>query len=435
MSDLLLMGGGRGSYGEPFVYAGNLEFEVSSSQSSPTLPLNLSSEGTYDFTIDWGDGSSDVITTYDQPETSHQYSSAGTYPISISGQIDNTPFFTANTAFNLNSVSAWGNFQLDTSGTFANLTIAYNPVLAPYTGNAQNYRRAFENIGSTFYSPAGGNSIIDLNGWDTSNATSLEGIFARAGFGNVLISNWDVSSVTDMSYAFRESSSDSAVNVSNWDVSNVTNFQHTFSFTYNSFSVSDITGWDTSSATDMSSMFYLAHNFNQNISSWNVSNVQNFTNMFSLNFGFNQPIGSWDMSSATTIAGMFFLGSVFNQPIGNWNTSNVQSFAGVFGNLFTNVKTPFNQDISNWDFTGCLDSDSMLYFFGLGVGGYTAFCSMSQANYEALLISWASQAANMPTGMSNIDSDFVYGAGSAAETARNTLVNTYGWNILDGGAV
>jgi len=435
MSDLLLMGGGRGSYGESFVYAGNLEFEVSSSQSSPTLPLNLSSEGTYDFTIDWGDGSSDVITAYDQPETSHQYSSTGTYPISISGQIDNTPFFTANTAFNLNSVSAWGNFQLDTSGTFANLTIANNPVLAPYTGNVQNYRRAFERTNPKIYNAAGGNSIIDLNGWDTSNATSLEGIFASAKFGNVLISNWDVSSVTDMSYAFFDARSDSAINISNWDVSNVTNFQDTFSFTYSSLSVSDITGWDTSSATNMTNMFKLAHNFNQNISTWNVSNVQSFENMFSQNFGFNQPIGSWDMSSATTIAGMFFLGSVFNQPIGNWNTSNVQSFAGVFGNLFTNVKTPFNQDISNWDFTGCLDSDSMLYIFGLGIAGYTAFCNMSQANYEALLISWASQAANMPTGMRNIDSDFVYGAGSAAEAARTTLVSTYGWTITDGGAV
>jgi len=28
-----------------------------------------------------------------------------------------------------------------------------------------------------------------------------------------------------------------------------------------------------------------------------------------------------------------------------------------------------------------------------------------------------------------------YSAGSAAATARNTLINTYGWTITDGGAV
>jgi len=37
------------------------------------IKLPLESTGTYDFTVDWGDGTSDTITTYNQPEVTHTY--------------------------------------------------------------------------------------------------------------------------------------------------------------------------------------------------------------------------------------------------------------------------------------------------------------------------------------------------------------------------
>jgi len=433
MSDLLLMGGGRGSYGEPFVYAGNLEYTIIERDGSlNNYKLKLDPEGTYDFTIDWGDGSSDVITSYNQPETTHAYSTLGPYTVSVSGRIDNTQFpevnGTAIPDWYISNINSWGNFKIDTSGTFVRSYFSQGVSFPPYSPLNEFLRLTFAR------SQAATNTSIDLNSWDTSSATSLEGIFSEANIGNLLINNWDTSAVTNMENAFTSFTSPNPLNISNWDVSNVTNFARMFNFTQN-LTIGDITGWDTSSATTMEDMFYTS-TFNQNISTWNVSNVQSFRGMFGQNFFFNQPIGSWDMSSATTIQSMFNLGSVFNQPIGNWNTSNVQKFIWIFGgDLFSNNRTPFNQDISNWDFTGCLDNGAMQYIFGIDLGGYTPYCSMSRANYEALLISWASQAANMPTGMLNINSDFVYGAGSAAETARNTLVNTYGWIITDGGAV
>jgi hypothetical protein len=42
----------------------------------------------------------------------------------------------------------------------------------------------------------------------------------------------------------------------------------------------------------------------------------------------------------------------------------------------------------------------------------------------------------MPSNMVDINmGTSTYTTGSAAATARNTLVNTYGWSITDGGAV
>ena len=44
-----------------------------------SLPLNA--------VVDWGDGNTDTITTFNQAETLHTYTSAGTYTISITGDL------------------------------------------------------------------------------------------------------------------------------------------------------------------------------------------------------------------------------------------------------------------------------------------------------------------------------------------------------------
>ena len=88
----------------------------------------------------------------------------------------------------------------------------------------------------------------------------------------------------------------------------------------------------------------------------------------------------------------------------------------------------FDQDISSWDFSS-LNNTSRLSNFFTGAG-------LSTANYDLLLIRWASQASSMPSNMTNVNmGTSTYTTGSAAATARNTLVNTYGWSITDGGAV
>lgn len=51
-----------------------------------TISLPLLDGGIYDFTVDWGDSSSDTITAYDQAEVTHTYSVANTYTVTISGR-------------------------------------------------------------------------------------------------------------------------------------------------------------------------------------------------------------------------------------------------------------------------------------------------------------------------------------------------------------
>ena len=116
---------------------------------------------------------------------------------------------------------------------------------------------------------------------------------------------------------------------------------------------------------------------------------------------------------------MFYGATSFTQPIGNWNVSNVTDMYNMFY-----IARAFDQDISSWDISSATRMTSM--FSG---------ATLSIANYDALLNGWASLDAGETQIPSNI---FYFPTGSskysnAGETARNTLINTYGWTIIDGG--
>ncbi len=90
-----------------------------------------------------------------------------------------------------------------------------------------------------------------LETWDTSNVTTMKGMFYRAKYFNHPIGDWDVSKVEDMSYMFCEAPAFNQP-LEKWDVSNV---------------------------KDMMEMFCAAKSFNQPLNAWDVSNVKNMYNI------------------------------------------------------------------------------------------------------------------------------------------------------------
>ncbi|WP_434338178.1 BspA family leucine-rich repeat surface protein [Mycoplasma capricolum] len=105
------------------------------------------------------------------------------------------------------------------------------------------------------------------------------------------------------------------------------------------------TEWDTKNITDMSYAFYNTTWINEkSIAKWNTSKVTNISSMFSNAYTFNQPIGKWDTSKVKNMSAMFFQASNFNQDISIWNTSNVFDMSYMFYGAEN-----FNQDLSNWN--------------------------------------------------------------------------------------
>ena len=89
----------------------------------------------------------------------------------------------------------------------------------------------------------------------------------------------------------------------NWDTSLVTVMNGAFSSNV-SFN-GDISGWDTSKVTDMGTMFFGASAFNQDLSGWDTSAVTNMAGMFKNAVAFDQEIRGWDVGKVGRFTNMF----------------------------------------------------------------------------------------------------------------------------------
>ena len=189
------------------------------------------------FNIEWGDGTFNFITAFNDPNLLHQYPVAGTYPIKVKGLISGLQFNQNNDRNKLMVISKVDGLIISNAQTFdqcSNMTwtATESPIIT-----TSSFQLMFR-------------SCINFNG---------------------NIGNWNTSSVTNMTTMF----------------GGCTNFNQ------------NIGSWNTSSVTDMQSMFLSCTNFNQNIGSWNTSNVTNMLSMFIFCTNFNQNIGSWNISKVT----------------------------------------------------------------------------------------------------------------------------------------
>ena len=122
---------------------------------------------------------------------------------------------------------------------------------------------------------------INLTGLDTSNVTSMESMFyGCSSLTSIDLTGLDTSNVTSMGNMFRVCSSLTTINLTELDTSNVTSMNSTF-FECSGLTSINLGQLDTGSVTDMGSMFYGCSGLtNIDVSSFKTSNVINMMNMF-----------------------------------------------------------------------------------------------------------------------------------------------------------
>jgi uncharacterized protein (TIGR02145 family) len=218
----------------------------------------------------------------------------------------------------------------------------------------------------------------DISSWDVSSVTNMSSMFRDASIFNGDISSWDVASVTNMSSMFHGAVEFNG-DISSWDVSSVTNMSFIF-FWLISFN-GDISSWDVSSVTNMSSMFHDAQIFNGDISSWDVSSVTNMNQMLRGAFNFNGDISSWDVSSVTNMGGMFYWSISFNGDISSWNVSSVTDMSSMFFSA-----SSFNADLSSWSVSSVANMNTMFDYTALSEENqcaiHTSFSSNESWPYD-----------------------------------------------------
>jgi surface protein len=217
----------------------------SSNANQFRLPLtNAFAPITPNFTIYWGDGTSDYVNSFTSPI--HTYASGGVYTITIEGVISGIKFDNSNDRLKMLNVISWG--------TLTNL------------GSTSNIAGCSDFFGcSNLTSNATDSPILER---------SQQNIFRSCTSLNGGVSNWNTSQVTSFDGAFRSASSFNQ-NIGLWDVSKVTTFTNMFlsQGAFNNGGSDSIKNWNTSSATSMAGMFFGVSAFNQPIGNWNISNV------------------------------------------------------------------------------------------------------------------------------------------------------------------
>lgn len=83
------------------------------------ITLPLVNDGIYDFRVDWGDGTTNIVTSYDDINKTHIYAQPGVYTLAITGTINGFSFKDYfSESLKILNISQWGCLNLGNSGFY-----------------------------------------------------------------------------------------------------------------------------------------------------------------------------------------------------------------------------------------------------------------------------------------------------------------------------
>ena len=328
-------------------------------KSNETIEFPTAQGGTCVFTIDWGDGDTQNVTSCG-PELKHRYWQEGDHTVKVYGDRAkefrfamadsiSEDFMGAGMAAKLQKVISFGPVKFS-AGAFTKATGLYELSKVDIPDASR-----LTSMEAMFY--AASKLQSGVANWDVSNSKSMRLAFSSTvKFDECL--KWDTSSLETISRAFEfaEGFVDSSHCLNNWDVSKVTDMRQIFNGAKKFNGKLDT--WDTSHVITMRKLFMNATAFDQDISAWNVSNVTSMSYMFNGALSFNngsKDLTSWNVSKVMQMSYMFSNAQHFNRSISSWNVGKVTSMAYMFSG------SAFNGSLADWDVSKVEDMSYMFY--------------------------------------------------------------------------
>lgn len=362
-----------------FVSTWNTANTSTGSSISTQVKLPLESTGTYNFSVNWGDGNSDTITVWNAAAVTHTYATSGIYTITIKGIITGFCFNNTLDKLKMLSVISWGTLKLGNSGSY-------------------------------FYGCANLNLTAVSDSLNLIGTTSMSMAFRGYQFTTINnINNWDFTSITNTSYMlyvcpnFNQELSFNSLNVTNMAY-----------MLYGCPNLNSPLSFNTASALSMFLMIANCIRFNSTIT-FNTGNVTDMFGMLAGCTNFNQPL---NLNTAKVINLSYFLQlcTRFNQPL-NLNTVNCTDMSFMLEQC-----TDFNQGVGGLNISKVNNFSSFL-------GGKTA-ATYSSANMDLLYNGWSAQTVKTNKTL-NCGTAKYTAASSAGRAVLTSAPNN--WVITDGG--
>ena len=207
----------------------------------------------------------------------------------------------------------------------------------------------------------------DISNWETINITNISNLFYHCTSLNSIpdISKWNIENVTNISYLFYDCKTlTSLPDISKWNTSKVTDMRGIFSNCNSLTTLPDISKWNTENVNNMSGLFHHCTKLTKipDISEWNTGNVINMGGMFDhcTSLQALPDISKWDTKKVTNLNYMFYYCSELSTlpDISQWNTDNVKNMKGLFCNCSSLSIMP---DISKWNTSNVTNMSCMFY--------------------------------------------------------------------------
>ncbi|RYZ50964.1 MAG: BspA family leucine-rich repeat surface protein, partial [Proteobacteria bacterium] len=183
--------------------------------NNQSIKLPLVAGGTYNFVVQWGDGSDDIITSWNAAAATHSYAATGTYTVTINGTFTGWQFNNAGDKSKITNISKWAVFRLTDIGEYFNgadhLTITATDI--PNLLGISSYKRMFQYCAAL-------TTVPNMGNWDVSGVVDFEGFLRGATQFNEDLGAWTPLSAINMGAMFENASSFNR-NLNSWNVSSV----------------------------------------------------------------------------------------------------------------------------------------------------------------------------------------------------------------------